>query len=102
VFTRIDPPDSVFTEAIGINDRGEIADTFNIGSLTESFVLSHRHYKTIAVDFPGAYNTNVFGINNQGRIVGEYILPPPPQFFPHGFIGTPTDDERETAEEPAP
>lgn len=52
--------------AIGINNDGQIVGTVG----THGYLLSGGALSTF--DFPGALNTNPFGINNEGEIVGWY------------------------------
>ena len=57
-FMRLDPG----YLALGLNDAGQVAGY--------GFVYDGSAYRTISV--PGARDTNVFGINNAGDLVGSY------------------------------
>jgi hypothetical protein len=59
------------TYANGINDKGWIVGTYNIGSLEQGFFLKNGIYSTISI--PGADSTQVYGINNKGQMVGDYL-----------------------------
>ncbi|HLJ96721.1 MAG TPA: hypothetical protein VKU02_26345 [Gemmataceae bacterium] len=50
-----------------------------------SFLYTGGTY--IALDFPGAVQTDAYGINNAGQIVGDYTDLERRQ---HGFLGTPS------------
>jgi hypothetical protein len=79
-FTTIDFPNAAFTNALGINDRGEIVGRYCtvlpcLPQNQHGFLRSRRgHFSTI--DFPGAAGTiagtNAWGINDGGKIVGGY------------------------------
>src|SRR5437773_774333 len=71
-FTTIDVPGANFTQAGGINDRGQIVGGYSIGGglLVHGFVLDHGTFTTI--DVPGANFTQAGGINDRGQIVGGY------------------------------
>src|SRR5262245_8169433 len=91
-FTTIEPPGSIFTEAIGINDSGEIVGDYRLAdNLTHGFLLSGGTYTT--VDFPG-HMTVAFSINNSGQIVGTYqadLDSPPRGFLLSGGVFTTID-----------
>jgi len=81
VFTTVDPPGTVFTEAYAINDSDAIVGSFsNDNQTNQGFLLQSSTYTTI--DFPGAINTWCYGINNAGQIVGFYE---DASFITHGF-----------------
>jgi probable HAF family extracellular repeat protein len=57
----------------------------------EGFLYDGKNFSLI--DFPGAFRTQAFGINNSGKIVGAYNtdqIPMPGQAF-HGFLYDGTD-----------
>lgn len=72
-FATIIPPSSVncgtASSANGINDSGTIVGTC---SNLSSFILSGGNFSTF--EFPGAFSTNAYGINNDATIVGSYQL----------------------------
>jgi hypothetical protein len=98
-FITIDAPGSYFTNALGVNRRGEIVGRFCTGPVPTSmlpcqgnphhgFLLS-RNAAFTTIDFPGTVNfppapsappapfpgpfrTDAWGINNRGEIVGGY------------------------------
>ncbi|HKO05508.1 MAG TPA: hypothetical protein VJW51_12200 [Candidatus Acidoferrales bacterium] len=75
------PPDSGgYTEANGINNSGTIAGR-DLGTVFQGFLFSNGSYTYF--DVPGATNTSLFGINNLGDIVGDYIDAGGVQ---HGFV----------------
>jgi hypothetical protein len=74
-FTVIDLPGSTFTEARGINDRGEIVGDYDAGR--HGFLLSDGTFTTIdspacPVPFPFGSQIIVYGINNRSQAVGVY------------------------------
>jgi hypothetical protein len=77
-FTTLDVPGAPvgFTEADGINDRGDVVGTYRSGTaLTDplhGFLLHDGSYTTI--DVPGAHGvTFALGINAQGDVVGGFL-----------------------------
>ena len=70
-FTTIDVPGAAFTEAAGINPRGEIVGFYIAGTANHGFLLHEGAFTTI--DVPGASSTMAFGINPRGDIVGRYF-----------------------------
>jgi uncharacterized membrane protein len=92
--TPIDCPVAglLWTDAMAINDLGAIVGWYGVvdekDTYTEhGFLLNHGVYTTI--DYPGAFATNVRGINLQGDIVGIYTtVTDDPGVFDHGpFYG---------------
>src|SRR5438874_1787619 len=81
-FSTIDPPQSVFTLAFGINDHHKIVGTYyDADGLGHGFLRTEDgHFVTI--DHPRALTANGFGtegrgINSSGQIVGDYCAAPP-------------------------
>jgi uncharacterized membrane protein len=69
--------------ATGVNDNGDVAGQF-IGNGANLGFLLHKGKLTI-LSFPGAQGgTFPTGLNNQGVIVGTYLLFP--DDIPHGFM----------------
>ncbi len=60
----------MWTEAIGLNNNGDIAGSFADASGIHGFVRSAGSYT--AVNYPGAAVTRVGGINDNGDIVGVF------------------------------
>ena len=88
-FSTIDVPGASSTEALGINNAGQIVGFFkdNIGSGQHGFLYDRGTFTTI--DVPGAAATIPFGINNAGQIVGDFV----DNAGLHGFLydrGTPS------------
>ena len=97
-FTSLDVPGAIDTEAWGINDVGQIVGydlRGDIQSFTEpgfpapvaevhGFLLSGGPF--IPVNVSGGIDTQVFGINSTGAIVGSYGTP---DRVEHAFVGTP-------------
>lgn len=88
-FSRIAFPGADTTEIMAINNRGQMVGTFfkccpNIGGccqiLPHSFLLSGGIFSSI--DVPQAIGTSVYGINNNGAIVGSYF----DMVGTHGFL----------------
>jgi hypothetical protein len=76
-FTSIDYPDAAFTVANAVNVNGDIVGLFRLRTATGSlapprgFVFSGEIFTPVQV--PGAARTRVFGINDLGDIVGDYL-----------------------------
>jgi probable HAF family extracellular repeat protein len=70
------------TEALGINDMGQIVGTYDNATGSHAFLYSGGSYTTI--DDPLANGTHAFGINNVGQIVGRYFN----GSSEHGFLLT--------------
>jgi uncharacterized membrane protein len=66
------------TVASAVNDKGQI-----VGSCTDSPKAPSKQYgfvrdrngKHVLLDFPGSVGTAAFGINNDGKVVGQYYGP---------------------------
>jgi uncharacterized membrane protein len=88
VYTSIDFPGAVLTNAQGINAGGEIVGSYNDSgtpSKTHGYVLSGGQFRSI--DFPGARVTNARGIGPSGDIVGSYQTQTETGAVPnHGFL----------------
>jgi uncharacterized membrane protein len=86
IYTTLDVPGTPvpgtlsYTTPRGINDAGEIAGYYALGSY-HGFRLSNGIYTPI--DAPGAVNTLVHGINNAGQIVGDSLENSSTR---HGFV----------------
>jgi probable HAF family extracellular repeat protein len=67
--TVLNFPGSTFTQALGINTRGEVVGAYNdANGATHGF--TYRNNRFAQVDAPNAVSTVVNGINKNGRIVG--------------------------------
>jgi hypothetical protein len=86
VFTSFDPPDSVLTFLIGINNDGLITGQYNdAAGIVHSFTLKDGKYKVI--DVPGQVNTLVSAPNMQGQVALTIETPPfdyYPVLYSHG------------------
>ena len=84
-FTTIDVPNSINTQANGINDTGEIVGNFTslTPQHTRGFLLSGGSFTTI--DVPDSPASNANSINNIDQIVGFFSDPTFP-FDRHGFL----------------
>jgi probable HAF family extracellular repeat protein len=75
-FVQFDVPGAISTIASKINDRGHIVGGSNEGNIsvgapgTKGFLLHRGKLTTINVF--GSIETQALGINNHGRVVGEY------------------------------
>jgi hypothetical protein len=68
-YTQIDYPGAILTEALGINNAGDIVGSYQTNSGWHGFILSKGIYTTIEdVDHIGG--TFLFGINDRGQVVG--------------------------------
>ena len=74
-FTTIDVPFSgvLETQAIGINNRGQIVGNYiTSGGLEQGFLDDRGAFSSIVAPFPGTDQTLAFKINDKGQIVGIY------------------------------
>src|SRR5947208_13054762 len=80
-FTTIDYPGAVFTQALGINPRGDIVGSYvDSGNVEHGFLLRNGAFTSF--DYPTAVWTEGWGILPSGDIVGQYGLP---DKTTHGF-----------------
>ena len=90
VYTAIDFPGAILTNAQGINAGGEIVGIYTDSatpSRTHGFVLSGGQFQSI--DYPNARVTNARGISPDGEIVGTYQTQTESGGVPnHGFLRT--------------
>jgi probable HAF family extracellular repeat protein len=89
IWTPIDIPGGIGgTQAFGINDAGQIVGivfTQTTGPEgNRGFVYDHGQITIIHV--PGAIQTELWGINNEGQLVGRYI---DSEGVGHGLLATP-------------
>lgn len=89
--TLLDFPSAILTEAVGINDDGQVVGDYRDkqGNF-HGFFWDAGLFLTIDVTFPGATVTGPTAINNAGQIVGYYFDNNVSATFPnghtHGFI----------------
>ncbi len=78
-------PTCVGGEGHTINAKGQIAGScWDANILGTGFVKQGSEF--VAITYPGAVSTNVWGINNAGQITGFYF---DSNFAPHAFVGQP-------------
>ena len=85
VFTTIDYPGAVRTNAWGINPGGDVVGAYvDTSGNTHGFLLSGGSFTSI--DYPGAIYTDARGISPDGYIVGAFMYAPggPPNM--HGYL----------------
>ena len=71
-FTTIIYPNSILTEAFGINDSGEIAGTYiDSQGVFHGFTYNASTAAFTSVTNPNQIGTVFFGINDNGQIIGE-------------------------------
>src|ERR1035437_3550856 len=71
-YTSIDYPSAKLTNALGINNAGDIVGYYYfLSSAKHGFSYSKGAYTS--VEYPGAAQTEAWGINDAGQIVGFYI-----------------------------
>ncbi|PYU41526.1 MAG: hypothetical protein DMG53_21255, partial [Acidobacteria bacterium] len=68
----MDLPSVILTQALSINDEGDIVGRYQVGSVGHGFLLSDGTFTTI--DYPGGISgtTQAHGINPEGVVVGLY------------------------------
>jgi hypothetical protein len=86
-FTTLDAPPinylPIFTNGFGINNERTVVG-FSAEDQDHGFIYEHGHYTVVDAPAAGATNTELFGINNRGEIVGVYQKPSSSGLF--GFI----------------
>ncbi len=85
VFSSINYPGAVLTNAQGINPVGDIVGYYQdtLGK-QHGFVLSEGTFTSI--DYPGAISTDAKGIGPGGDIVGSYTVAPGGPANTHGYL----------------
>jgi uncharacterized membrane protein len=72
-FTTIDFPGAFSTEALGINDSGQVVGAYNENLPgAGGFLLSGGNFTTVNFPGPGIQETFAEGINDRGQVVGGY------------------------------
>ena len=95
--SQIDAPGATFTDASGINNRGEIVGSFQDGQGFHGYVFRQGEFTVLDAPVQGAL-TIALGNNDRGQVVGAYRS----QGLFHGFVwerGTFTDINAPQAEE---
>ncbi len=69
-FTTLDVPGANITEAVSINDSGQVAGSYGSSSLNRGFVYSNGAFTTL--DVPDATATRPTSINASGQVAGYY------------------------------
>jgi probable HAF family extracellular repeat protein len=88
-FTQIDAPgvnDADNTQALGINDAGQIVGSFQIGSTDTVFGFIDTGGTFTHFEVPGSHYTVASGINGSSQIVGWFQSPVTD--VSHGFLDT--------------
>jgi len=85
--TVLDFPRANLTEAVGINDDGQVVGDYrDSGGKFHGFFWDDGLFLTIDVPFPEATATTPNGINNVGQIVGFYFDNNATGSFPNGHV----------------
>src|SRR6476646_8261658 len=61
-FTQIDVPGASFTQALGINNAGQIVGSFNNSTGVHGFLTNNTGGSFTPIDVPGAFFTSPSGI----------------------------------------
>jgi hypothetical protein len=81
-------PGATSTIIYAITESGVMAGTYQDASGWHGFVWGHGELRT--VDFPGAANTTISGINNHGELAGfTFAGATPLRTIPAAFVATP-------------
>ena len=88
VFTTLDVPGAVLTNAQGVNLQGDVVGTYtDTAGVQHGFLWSGGQFRT--VDVPNGHAVIARGINASGDIVGSYQRPVESGVVPaHGFLLT--------------
>lgn len=89
--TILDVPGATLTEAVGVNDHGQVVGDYrDAAGKFHGFVWEAGLFQTLDVPFPDTRLTAPTGINNVGQIVGFYFDNNVTSAFPnghaHGFL----------------
>jgi probable HAF family extracellular repeat protein len=87
VFLQLDYPNSTFTQALGLNNRGQVVGTYmDAQNLTHGFVYTVSSGQFTSEDDPNGVGTTIVnGINDNGVLVGFYGAAP----INSGFVAMP-------------
>lgn len=85
----IDPFGSTFTQALGVNDEGEIVG-FYVGADGNQHGYIDNGGVFTSFDPPGSASTTINGLNDKGDIVGFYTNPTTDTV--DGFVGSPVPE----------
>jgi probable HAF family extracellular repeat protein len=84
-FTRLDFPGSLSSQALDINDRGQVVGEYkDADGVFHGYVWERGRFRTI--DVPGRATTSASGINNRGQIVGLSSSDPADPTTIRGFL----------------
>ena len=64
-------PGAVETSARGLNDKGQVAGSYDDGSTRHGFLWNGKTF--ITLDPPGSIFTEAMDVNNKGHVVGYYL-----------------------------
>jgi PEP-CTERM motif len=85
----LDPFSSTFTQALGVNDLGEIVGSY-VGADGNQHGYIDDNGAFTSFDPPGSASTTINGVNDKGDIVGFYTNPTTDTV--DGFVGTPVPE----------
>lgn len=88
-FKTVDPPNSVYAVAWGINATGVIVGVSSNGSTPDSehaFSMAPPYDNAGSFNLPTANFSQATGINDTGKVSGSYV---DKNLVTHGFFGTP-------------
>jgi probable HAF family extracellular repeat protein len=71
--SQIDAPNATYTDAVGINNHGDIVGSFADGRGLHGYILRRGTFTTL--DFPaqGVAGTVAKGLNDRGQVAGFYV-----------------------------
>ncbi len=86
-FTAFDPPGSVDTVSLAVNNREQVVGFFQDGSGSTHGFLRQPDSSLVALDVPNSVATFAAGINDMGTIVGQWVAV---GGAAHGFTRSPS------------
>ena len=86
MFTTLNAPGTVYTDAYSINASGQVAGLYWNGRGNHGFVESNGVFTTLNV--PGVYGNAAVSINDSGQIAGYYF---DYSGYSESFVATPTN-----------
>lgn len=95
-FTMLDFPGSVFTQALGLNNHGQVVgDYVDAAGDMHGFLYTVGTANYLSIDDPnGIGTTTINGINDKGQLVGFYV---DAGQNTDGFVATPVPEPGLTA-----
>ncbi len=71
--TSLDFPDAKFSNVLDINNSGQVLGTYSLdGKIDQYYLYESGKFNKLELQVPGAENTRLSGLNDNGNLVGSY------------------------------